>query len=64
MMEKIERMDSENTLPDELKSELTSRSGSFDSGDLFEGEDDNEVSMAIQELYKKIKKKVETRDPK
>ena len=32
--------------------------------DLFDGEDDNELGMAMHELYRKIKKKAETRDPK
>ena len=40
---------------DEIKSELTSRSGSFDSENLFGVENEEENNEIEHQLYKKIK---------
>ena len=60
MMEKISQMGEEAPeLPKEMRSEMTSRSNSFDSQDLWDPYNEEEQIGVEQELYNKIKKKID-----
>ena len=62
-MERIEKMDSyRDSLASDLQSEFTSRSGSFDSQDLYDHENENKQDSAAKILYKKIKNKIDQRE--